>query len=173
MRPEWDGTPEGERQRFEYWREKWAMFRPPDGVHRTPVFHAGLPTIILAGLVGFPLGQALAVRTTGEPGFGGFIGVFVMLLVFGFINQRRRSGRLEFGGQTATRAHPPSSPSAARTIINFSVAGAILVACFGVWFALSEGDIDPSVAGLRFGAVGAVPGLLIGLLVAWRRRRLP
>jgi hypothetical protein len=168
MRPEWDGTTEGERQRHEYWREKWAMFKPPDGVHRTPVFHAGLPTIILSGLVGFPLGQALAVRTTGEPGFGGFIGIFVMLLVFGCVNQQWRLGRL--WDPSVTRARPSTPRSTARTIVTFTAAGAIVMACLGVWFALSEGDIDPSVAGLRFGAVGAVPGLVIGLLVAWRRR---
>jgi hypothetical protein len=39
-----------------------------------------------------------------------------------------------------------------------------------VWFACSEGDIDPVMAAARFGGIGVVPGFLIGL-VATRRRR--
>jgi hypothetical protein len=45
------------------------------------------------------------------------------------------------------------------------------MALLGVWFAISEGDIDPVTAAVRFAAIGAVPGFLLGLVVAWRRRR--
>jgi hypothetical protein len=44
-------------------------------------------------------------------------------------------------------------------------------ALLGVWFAFSEGDIDPVTAGVRFSAVGAAPGFLLGLIAVWRRRR--
>lgn len=57
---------------------------------RGPVFHVGCGTLSLAALVGYPLGALVASLTIGKVGLGGFIGAFVMMFVFGFINQRAR-----------------------------------------------------------------------------------
>jgi len=58
------------------------------GTSSGPTFHVGCGTLSLAAIVGYPLGMVLSDVFFGDPGFGGFIGIFVMMLVFGFFTRR-------------------------------------------------------------------------------------
>lgn len=53
-----------------------------------PLFHVGCGTLSLAAIIGYPLGAAVSYALFGHQGFGGFLGIFVMMLVFGFFNRR-------------------------------------------------------------------------------------
>ena len=158
-----------EQERQVAWSHRWAMFRPPPGVRRKAWFHVDIPTIILSIMVGYPLGMVVTTALTGQGALGGIVGVFVTILVFGFI--RRRIQVRGERGELATTFEPAVSRSPVRALVGYTVGGAIVMALLGVWFAFSEGDIDLVTAAVRFGGVGAVPGLLVGLIAAWRRRR--
>lgn len=151
------------------WSERWAMFRPPPGVHREARFHVDIPTMILSFMVGWPLGSVLAESLTGQQALGGIMGSIVMMLPFGFV-RRQMQKRSQGNTETYARADTPAR-SPLRTIVRSTLGGAIIVGLLGLWFASSEGDIDYATAGTRFGAVGAIPGFLIGLVRAWRGRR--
>ena len=77
-------------------REGWTIRRDPpespDGDHPAgasrPPIHVGCGTLGLAAIVGYPVGLALSDAFLGQEGFGGFIGIFVMMLVFGFFTRR-------------------------------------------------------------------------------------
>lgn len=167
-----DNTEAGRRlyqESQERWSERWAMFRPPPGVHRQAWFHVDIPTLILSFVVGWPLGSWIAAALTGQQALGGIIGSIAMMLVFGFF-RRLLQKRGETGADTFARADIPARPPL-RTIVRSTLAGAVVMGLVGLWFARSEGDIDYATAGTRFGAIGAVPGFLIGLVRAWRGRR--
>lgn len=171
----WDPDPNSEagrrleQERQEVWSNRWAMFRPPPGVRRNPWFYVDILTLMLSIAVGYPLGMLVTTALTGQGALGGVVGIFVTMLVFGFIH-RRIQLRGERGEQAETLAPAPAR-SPGRTLLGYTVGGAVVMALLGVWFAISEGDIDPVTAAVRFAAIGAVPGFLLGLVVAWRRRR--
>lgn len=56
-----------------------------------------------------------------------------------------------------------------RSVLFFTLLGAIAFAPLGVWFAVSEGDIPVMRAGLTLAAMGAVLGFVVGLLAKARR----
>jgi len=109
-----DNTEGGRRLREESqarWSARWAMFAPPPGVHREAWFHVDIPPMILAFVVGWPLGAAVTEALTGQQALGGFIGFIVMMLVFGFF-RRRLQKRGERGMVAFVRADaPPGSNS--------------------------------------------------------------
>lgn len=78
-------------------RDDWKIRREPSAPSRDdapggtgsgPVFHIGCGTLSLAAIIGYPLGAVVAVAFFGEPGLGGFVGIFAMMLVLGFFNRR-------------------------------------------------------------------------------------
>ncbi|HET9065244.1 MAG TPA: hypothetical protein VFN22_05455 [Gemmatimonadales bacterium] len=165
-------TAHGRRQieeRQEVWNSRWEMFRPAPGVHREPIFHIDIPTLILSIVVGFPVGTAAAIALTGQPGMGGFVGIFPVMLVFGYFRRRiQRWGSREERIESA-ESSVPRSPR--RILITRTIGGATLMALLGVWFASSEGDLPLGTAGIRFGMLGACAGFLVGLIAVWRTRR--
>lgn len=140
----------------------------PPAIQRGPWFYVDVPTLILSMAVGYPLGVWVTTALTGQGALGGIVGIFATMLVFGFIRRRMqvRSKR----GTLAETIAPAAPRSRGRALVSYTLGGAIVMALLGVWFATSEGDIDPVMAAARFGGLGAVPGFLIGLVAAWRRR---
>jgi hypothetical protein len=51
---------------------------------------AGCGSMALAAVVGYPLGLVVARELTGQQGLGGFVGIFVMIFVFGWLGNRVR-----------------------------------------------------------------------------------
>jgi hypothetical protein len=47
----------------------------------------------------------------------------------------------------------------------------VVFGLLGIWLAASERDLDYGTAAMRFGAIGAVPGFLVGLVRARGGRR--
>lgn len=167
---EHDNTPGGRRLREENqerWNSRWALFAPPEGVHREAIFHIDIPTMILAAIVGYPLGGIVAEFLTGQQAAGGVIGFLVMMFVFGFF--RRKLQKLGEAGESVRSVAPPRPPL--QTILRSTLGGAVVIGLLGLWFARSEGDIGYVTAGTRFAALGAVPGFLLGALRAWRGKR--
>lgn len=167
---EHDYTPGGRRLREENqerWNSRWALFAPPEGVHREAIFHIDIPTMILAAIVGYPLGGMVTESLTGQQAAGGVIGFLVMMMFFGFF--RRKLQKLGEGRDSVRSVVPPRPPL--QTILRSMLGGAMFIGLLGLWFARSEGDIDYTTAGTRFAALGAVLGFLRGALRAWWGRR--
>jgi hypothetical protein len=53
---------------------------------RPPI--AGCGAMALAVIVGYPLGLVVARELTGQQGLGGFVGIFVMIFVVGWLGNR-------------------------------------------------------------------------------------
>lgn len=62
---------------------------------RGPVFHVGCVTLTIALVLGWPLGSSVAQSIWGHNAgpLGGTAGVFVMMLVLGYIARRRQIAR--------------------------------------------------------------------------------
>lgn len=57
------------------------------GDGRGSLFHLGCGGIALAVLLGYPLGLVAARELTGQQGLGGFVGIFALVFLFGFLNR--------------------------------------------------------------------------------------
>lgn len=165
--PTFDAGRSPEQESHEAW-SGGATGQPTPIAGRKPVFHVDVPTLVLSIVVGYPLGVVATTALTGQGALGGIVGIFTTMLIFGFI-RRRMQIRVERGARTETMA-PAAPRSRARALVGYTLGGAVVMALVGVWFATSEGDIDPVTAAARFGGLGALPGFLVGLVAAWRRR---
>lgn len=63
---------------------------------RGPIFHIGCVTLIIAAVLGYPLGSSVAQSIWGHNAgpLGGLVGFFVMMLVVGYFNRRRQMARM-------------------------------------------------------------------------------
>lgn len=62
---------------------------------RGPTFHIGCVTLIIAAVLGYPLGTSVAMSLWGHNAgpLGGFVGFIVMMLIVGYFNRRRQIAR--------------------------------------------------------------------------------
>jgi hypothetical protein len=166
MSPQSDYESREDCERRNHWKDMWSMLEPPPGVVRKKVFHVGLVTFVLALMVGFPLGSMVAVSLFGQPGLGGIIGIFLMMLVFGFINQRLR----DRGTSLSLKSIRMPGFLRGGTVWFCALAGAIGMAVYGAGFAAEIGaPAEDGAVGLGF--IGFAGGLVLGMIVRAVRRR--
>lgn len=154
----WDPERElQEQRRREYWDFFW-KHQKRAGPDRPASVHIGCGSV-LAG-VGFAflvwvLGGFLSFHE-----FWAIPALFVGIIGAGVISTRR-------GRDSGSRAR--SGPRIRHPVRFHVLLGAIGWAGVGVWFAISEGDLPVARGAATFGGIGAVLGLIVGLLVrAWR-----
>jgi hypothetical protein len=122
-----------------------------------------LVTFALAVMVGFPLGSMVAVSLFGQPGLGGIIGIFAMMLVFGYFNQRLRDRRERGESVPPAKIRMPGMIGG-RVVWVYGLAGAAGMAIYGAGFAARIGE--PAAAGaVGLGLIGFVGGFVLGIIV--------
>lgn len=62
---------------------------------RGPIFHVGCLTLVVAAVLGWPLGSSVAQSIWGHNAgpLGGTFGFFAMMLILGFFARRRQIAR--------------------------------------------------------------------------------
>ena len=140
---------------------------------RQPVFYIGCGSLVLAALIGYPLGASIGRTIWGYNAgpVAGTFGFLAMMLACGFVARQVQKGRLDTG--------MPSGPRIRlRTALGdwvvwaCAVIGAAAMAVYGAGFAVEIGEQAASGA-VGLGIIGLVVGFVLGLVIhAVRRMRV-
>ncbi len=139
---------------------------------RQPIFYVGCGSLLIAALIGYPLGASVGRALWGYNAgtVAGPFGFLAMMLACGFIARLVQKGRLHAGVPSGGRA---AVATVLRDWVVWACAavGAAAMAVYGAGFAVEIGESAASGA-VGLGIIGFVVGLVPGLLIhAVRRKR--